>query len=144
MSSDLSPLGQALQAYVEARLAAMTEARRGLGINEMDARALLFIAEHPGTRPTHLRDYLGITSAGVTTLIDRLVQRGAVRRDIDEVDRRVNHITATIDLFEEPWSALTRFDRDVEALIETLDDADAEAVARVLERLAGAIAGARP
>ena len=45
----------------------------------LGARALLFVVGNPGTRPTALREYLGITSAGVTTLIDRLVNRSLVR-----------------------------------------------------------------
>jgi DNA-binding MarR family transcriptional regulator len=127
-----SSLSTALRSYVEARQAAMNDARRELGLNELDARALMFIADHPGIRPTQMREYLGITSAGVTTLIDRLVQRGAVRRDVDETDRRVNHITATVDLTLEPWSALTRFDRDVAARIEHAVGAQTETLAALL------------
>ncbi|GGI45152.1 hypothetical protein BCL57_000818 [Agromyces flavus] len=107
---DTSSLAEALLRYVNARSAALIEARRVLRINELDARALLFVADHPGTRPGMLSSYLGISSAGVTTLIDRLVERGAVRRDVDAEDRRVNRLNLTIDLADEPWSALTRFD----------------------------------
>lgn len=105
-----SSLAGALLRYVDARTAALIEARRELRINELDARALLFIADNPGTRSGMLSDFLGITSAGVTTLVDRLVQRGAVRRDIDAADRRVNRLSVTVDMDEAPWSALTRFD----------------------------------
>ena len=107
---DFSSLAGALQRYIDARSAALIEARRVLRINELDARALLFVADHPGTRPGTLSDYLGISSAGVTTLVDRLVDRGAIRREVDAEDRRVNRLTLTIDLAHEPWSALTRFD----------------------------------
>lgn len=127
-----SELSRALQMYVEARQAAMNVARRELGLNELDARALMHIALHPGIRPTQVREYLGITSAGVTTLIDRLAQRGTVRRDVDELDRRVNHITATVDLDQEPWAALTRFDRDVAAAIEDVVGDQADALAGIL------------
>lgn len=128
-------LAQALRAYVDARQAAMNDARRGLGINEQDARALLYIDEHPGTRPTELREYLGITSAGVTTLIDRLVQHEAVRRDLDDADRRVNHITATVDLSAEPWSALTRFDRGIAAAIAERSAGEADGAAVLIDAL---------
>ncbi|WP_396642240.1 MarR family transcriptional regulator [Microbacterium sp.] len=101
---------QALQRFTDARNAAMIAARKELGVNEVDARALLFIAANPGARPTHLRDHLGITSAGITTMIDRLAGRGVVRRDVDDDDRRVNRISLAVDLSAEPWSALTRFD----------------------------------
>ncbi|MEU1972049.1 MarR family winged helix-turn-helix transcriptional regulator [Microbacterium sp. NPDC019599] len=103
-------LHEAMLRYVDARTASIVEARRELRINELDARAVLFIGAHPGTRPGTLSAFLGVTSAGVTTLIDRLVDRRVVRRDVDPNDRRVNRITVTVDLGEAPWSALTRFD----------------------------------
>jgi DNA-binding MarR family transcriptional regulator len=145
-SSDALPasdLGRALLAYDEARRAATAKARRTLSLNELDAKALLFVAENPGARPSHVRDHLGITSAGVTTLIDRLVQRGAVRRDLDAEDRRVNHITATVDLNSPPWCSLRGFDNAVEAGVATMDPAEAEHVVNVLRRLtaAGTAAG---
>lgn len=134
-----SALRRALQRYIDARQAALVLARRELGVNELDARALLFVADNPGTRPTNLREYLGITSAGATTLIDRLVERGAVRRDIDPSDRRVNRITLTIDLNTEPWSALTKFDNDFEAAIASSERAESERFASALDALTAAV-----
>lgn len=136
-----STLGHALLAYGEARRIAAAGARRELGLNELDARALLFVADNPGARPSHVRDHLGITSAGVTTLIDRLVQRGAVRRDLDDDDRRVNHITATVDLGAPPWSSLRAFDADIEAAIATINPAEAGRTADLLRRIVATAAG---
>lgn len=133
-------LGRALLAYSEARRVAAFEARRELALNELDARALLFVADNPGARPSHVRDHLGITSAGVTTLIDRLVQRGAVRRDLDDEDRRVNHITAIVDLDAPPWSLLREFDARIDAAAAELDSADAQRMTALLEHLVGAAA----
>ena len=116
-------LRQALRQYLDARNAAMVAARAALGISDIDARALLFVVDNPGTRPTALREYLGITSAGVTTLIDRLVDRSLVRRDVDPDDRRVNRITATIDIAEDPWSVLSRFDDDFDIAVAAADKA---------------------
>src|SRR6478735_4056167 len=131
-ASSSATLGGALRVYLDARNAAMIAARRSLNINEMDAKALMFIVDNPGTRPTTLRDYLGITSAGITTLIDRLVERGAVRREIDVVDRRVNRITATIDITAEPWSALSRFDVEFDSAIEAIDPTRTDELAAIL------------
>ena len=136
--AEVSSLACALLAYDEARRAATAQARRALSLNELDAKALVFVAENPGARPSHVRDHLGITSAGVTTLIDRLVQRGAVRRDLDSEDRRVNHITATVDLSTPPWSSLRAFDAAVEAAIATMDPAEAERLADALRSLTAA------
>lgn len=130
-----SALGRALLAYGEARRTAAADARRALALNELDARALLFVADNPGARPSHVRDHLGITSAGVTTLIDRLVQRGAVRRDLDDDDRRVNHITAIVDLGSPPWSALLAFDEGIESAIALMEPVVADRTAALLENL---------
>lgn len=122
--SGSSGVREALAAYVGARATAITAARRELRIGEGDASALLHIADNPGIRPSELSTHLGITSAGVTALIDRLIERGIVRRDPDPVDRRVNRITATIDIESRPWDSLTRFDRDFDQVVGEGDEAD--------------------
>lgn len=137
-----SPLVAALHRYVEARSAALTAARHALGVNELDARALLHIHAHAGTRPGDLRAYLGITSAGVTTLIDRLVERGAVRRDVDPDDRRVSRLTATADLHAEPWSVLTKFDDAFSSALQDADLHDAERLADALDAFTASAAEA--
>ncbi|MDZ5144665.1 helix-turn-helix domain-containing protein [Microbacterium testaceum] len=136
-----SELGRALLAYGEARRVASAQARRDLSLNELDARALLFVSENPGARPSHVRDHLGITSAGVTTLIDRLVQRGAVRRDLDDEDRRVNHITVIIDLDSPPWSQLRAFDDAVEKAVAGADPVEAHRLAELLEGITARASG---
>ena len=139
-TAERSALVRALLAYGEARRAATADARRLLSLNELDARALLFVADNPGARPSHVRDHLGITSAGVTTLIDRLVQRGAVRRDLDGDDRRVTHITAVVDLDAEPWCALRAFDAAIERGVAGIPSAEADALARALDEVVAAAA----
>ena len=136
-------LGLALRQYLDARNAAMIAARVSLGISDTDARALLYIVGNPGTRPTALREYLGITSAGVTTLIDRLVERGLVRRDVDPDDRRVNRITATIDIAADPWSVLNRFDDDFDVAVGAADQVLVGRSAELLKSLTEATVGTR-
>ena len=136
-------LTAALRAYVDARDAAMVAARRSLSISETDAKALLFVAGNPGTRATALRDYLGITGAGVTTLIDRLVSRGVLRREVDAVDRRVNRITVSIDVAAEPWSELRRFDDDFELATVEADRALTDELAVLLASITTAAVNAR-
>ncbi|WP_243227586.1 MarR family winged helix-turn-helix transcriptional regulator [Microbacterium sp. CIAB417] len=138
MSSEAAPtskLSRALTEYSAARNDALVAARKELRISEVDARALLFVVDNPGVRPTALRDHLGITSAGVTSLVDRLVERGLVRRDSDAEDRRGNHITAIVDLAEEPWSALTAFDRRFESVVEAQLGSRSDELAALLTRL---------
>lgn len=136
-------LRRALTDYVRARATALTTARRALGIGEGDANALLHIAANPGIRPTQLREHLGITAAGITALIDRLVDRGAVRRDIDPSDRRVNRISLTIDIAVEPWVQLTRFDDDFDVALLDHDEIETLRFAELLDALTAVTVGRR-
>lgn len=126
------PLSAALLRYVERRAATMTAARQLLGITEIDARTLLHVHANPGIRPTQLREYLGITSAGVTALADRLITRELLRREPDPEDRRVNHLFVDIDLDGEPWSALTAFDDTLDRELRARLDSDTGGFADVL------------
>jgi len=134
-AASTSKLSRALTHYSAARNDALVAARKDLRISEVDARALLFVVDNPGVRPSALRDYLGITSAGVTSLVDRLVERGLARRESDAEDRRGNHITATVDLTTEPWSALTEFDRRFERAVEMSVGPRSDELAALLTRL---------
>ncbi|OZD46399.1 hypothetical protein CH252_21550 [Rhodococcus sp. 06-1477-1B] len=134
-----SALTMALDEYVGVRDEIATKARIDLGVSELEAAALRCIGDEPGIRPSHLRSRLGVTPAGVTTLVDRLIGRGLLRRELDADDRRVNHIYLEIDLATEPWAGLRRFPTEVEAAVlsEPTDVADAAAalLRRITERV---------
>lgn len=123
----------ALGAYLQCRTISLAAARKQLGINEMDAKAILFVADNPGARPSQLKDHLRVTAAGVTTLVERLVQRGIFRREFDQNDRRVNHIHLVVDVTAEPWSLLTKFDDDCQTAASGLDPDVATQFAAFLE-----------
>ena len=137
-----SKLRTALSRYVQARSTALSEARRELSIGEGDAKALLYISDHPGCRAADIAAHLGITPAGVTALVDRLVERGVVEREYDESERRVIRISCTIDLSEEPWVALSRFDDHFDGIIGSYDVVRTEDFAVMLDELLGEMATA--
>lgn len=62
-----------------------------------------------------------MTSAGITTMVERLVRRGILRREADEADRRVNHIHLAVDLEKEPWSQLAHFQNTFRGIVQQLD-----------------------
>ena len=127
-----SPVASALERYVRERLRCLTEARRILGLNELDMITVLHISRNPGVRPTDLRHHIGITSAGVTTVVDRLVQRDILRREVDPDDRRVSHLYAEVDVTSEPWNCLTRFDDTFNRALEQLQPEVLDEVSTVL------------
>lgn len=120
-TGETSPLMAALALYGWERDDAAARARKQLGVNELDARALAYISLNPGVRPSELAGHLGVTSAGITTLVERLVRRGIMRREADENDRRVSHIHLAIDLEKEPWSQLAHFQNTFRGVVEQLD-----------------------
>ncbi|MFB9787267.1 MULTISPECIES: MarR family winged helix-turn-helix transcriptional regulator [Microbacterium] len=130
-----SALTVALDEYVGARDEIAAKARIDLGVSELEAAALRCIGDEPGIRPSHLRSRLGVTPAGVTTLVDRLIGRGLLRRELDADDRRVNHIYLEIDLTVEPWAGLRRFPTEVEAAVLLEPREVAEAAAALLHRI---------
>ncbi|UXN31327.1 MarR family winged helix-turn-helix transcriptional regulator [Glutamicibacter sp. M10] len=77
----------------------MRSSQRYMQLNETDMRALrqLIAAKNVGrvTTPTDLRAYLGISSASVTKMIDRLEANGHVRRSQHPTDRRSQCIEVT-------------------------------------------------
>ena len=128
-------LSTALDAYIEARRSAEAAIRAELRLSETEVRALLRIRQEPGIRPSALRDHLGVTSAGVTTLVDRLVERGLLRRELDTEDRRVNHIHLEVDLSAMPWAQLDRFARDLDDAVTAEPEAATVAFAETLRRI---------
>ncbi|MCT2085691.1 MarR family transcriptional regulator [Microbacterium enclense] len=136
-------LSTALDAFIEARRSAEAATRVELRLGETEVRALLRIREHPGIRPSELRDHLGVTSAGVTTLVDRLVERGLLRRELDTEDRRVNHIHLEVDLDALPWSQLDRFARDLDDAVDAEPAATTDAFAEALQRITRSVLAPR-
>lgn len=134
-----SALRRALSGYSDARSAAFSQARRDLNMGDGDARALMFICERPGVRAADIAAYLGITAAGATALIDRLVERGVATRDYDPDDRRVIRINPAIDLSDAPWSSLCRFDDDFDEAVALRDVARVEELSTLLDDLTAAV-----
>ncbi|ABM07666.1 putative transcriptional regulator, MarR family [Arthrobacter sp. Rue61a] len=89
----------ALRDYRASEQAMRRRTRSSMGMGEKDLLALryLFEAEAAGKvmKPKDLGDKLGITSASMTTLIDRLVESGHIRREPHPTDRRALILKAT-------------------------------------------------
>lgn len=64
----------------------------GLPMNVL--RTLAHVAENPRRSATNITDYLGVSSAAVTGILDSAERRGLLAREPGE-DRRVHYIVAT-------------------------------------------------
>ena len=76
----------------------------------------------------------------MTTLTDRLVDRGVIRRDVHDEDRRMVRLTSTVDLATDPWSALISFDDGIASAIDDLDPAATGSAADLLNGLLRTVA----
>jgi DNA-binding MarR family transcriptional regulator len=89
-------------------------------------RAVFLVAETGGLSGRVLGERLGITPSAVTALVDRLVQRGYVRREEDLTDRRVSWARPTdlaLELFARLYASHRKQLEDTLALL-TPEDLD--------------------
>ncbi|NKY84888.1 MarR family winged helix-turn-helix transcriptional regulator [Nocardia veterana] len=70
---------------------------RVLGVNETDRRALeiVLLDDEKSTTPGMLAQRLGLTSAGVTMMLNRLEKQGYIARSLHPTDRRRVIVMAT-------------------------------------------------
>ncbi len=83
----IASLGTALQAYQRSTDAFDDQVARLLKLNRTDLRCLDWLFDGPQTAG-QLAEAIGLSSAATTTLLDRLEQRGLIRRVRDDADRR--------------------------------------------------------
>jgi len=128
---------------IGAHLARRQEAvfgRFGLGRGEVGALSALRIAGPPyRLSPTHLAKGLMLSSAGVTSRIDRLERRGFVRRLDDPNDRRgvlIELTDAGLEVVDAAVAALTVSDRQ---LMERFDPEELTQLEGLLRKLLGGL-----
>ncbi|BBY51833.1 MarR family transcriptional regulator [Mycolicibacterium arabiense] len=89
---------------------------RAMGINATDMQALRLLDLHGPIGPTELGRRLGLRSASVTVLLDRLEASGYVERERDDRDRRrvtVRALPDALELLFETWAPVVRALDDV-------------------------------
>lgn len=110
-----------------------------LNITQAEAHVLAQLDEAGPTAIGTLHHDFGRKRSTLTNVIDRLEQRGCVRRELNAADRRsfILHLTPDgQDAATAVTAALRRLEGDLAALISP---DDAEAVARVVDGLSRAV-----
>jgi DNA-binding MarR family transcriptional regulator len=112
----------------------------GLGRGEVGALSALRIAGPPyRLSPTRLSKGLMLSSAGITSRIDRLERRELVRRLPDPDDRRGVIVELTdkgLEVVDAAVAALTKSDRE---LLERLDPEEVRQLQALLRKFLGAL-----
>ena len=128
---------------VGAHLARRQEAvfgRFGLGRGEVGALSALRISGPPHRlSPTRLAKGLMLSSAGVTSRIDRLERRGFVRRLADPNDRRGVLIELTDEGIEVVDAAVAAITVSDQQLLERLDPGEIAQLEAILRKLLGGL-----
>jgi DNA-binding MarR family transcriptional regulator len=89
--------------------------------------------------PKDLSRVLGITTASTTSLIDRLVGSGHVRREPHPTDRRSLVIVPTVETDAEVRATLGDMHRRMMAVAEDLSAEEARTVVSFLRRMSEAL-----
>jgi len=135
---------KSLRDYRTAETTVRRSTRDSMGMGETDILALRYILRvqaSGGTAvPKDLSQFLGITSASTTSLIDRLVASGHVRRESHPTDRRSVVVVPTVESDREVRETLGAMHRRMMSVAEGLSVEEARVVVEFLERMTRAIA----
>ncbi|WP_223408884.1 MarR family winged helix-turn-helix transcriptional regulator [Occultella gossypii] len=129
----------ALRDWHEAAERMSESSRRYMRLNETDMRALRYlIAAHNQKRqvtPGAITDYLGISSASTTKLLDRLEKGGHVRRGPHPTDRRALTVSVTEATRKDARESVGRQHARRFAVAAELSAADRDVVIAFLDSL---------
>jgi DNA-binding MarR family transcriptional regulator len=103
-----------------------------LGVNRTDGRCLDVIDQRPGLTAGELAEAVGLSPGAVTTVLDRLEERGLVTRSRDPNDRRRVTLKMTPEANRLAWEAYGPLGEMGGPFIAELSDKELEAVIRFL------------
>ena len=117
--------------------------RDSMRMGTTDLQALRFLIKAQGedriVSGRNLADHLGMTSASVTALLDRLTTSGHVQRTPHPTNRRSNMITATPGSDDEVRQTLGAMHARMIDAAKSLSPADAALVQQFLESMTAAV-----
>lgn len=129
---------ESLRRFQLAQSAALQRAGEALGVSETDLTALrTLIAAHQdgGVPMKELANEVGVSPAVMTGIVDRLEEKGWIRRQAHSTDRRSTVLLPTVDADERVGRVLVALD---EPLRKVANSVSAEA-ATVVKRLVAAM-----
>jgi DNA-binding MarR family transcriptional regulator len=138
----------ALRDYRVAEVAMRRRTRSAMGMGETDLLALRYLlqAESAGKAvgPKELGARLGVTSASMTTLVDRLVKSGHIRREPHPTDRRALILRPTPGADEEVRHTLGQMHQRMMEVAASLSAEESRVVADFLNRMRDAVDSIEP
>ncbi|MDP9887330.1 MarR family transcriptional regulator [Pseudarthrobacter enclensis] len=133
----------ALREFRTSESAMRRRTRSSVAMGETDLLALRYLidadAAGAGIRPTELAGRLGVTSASMTSLVDRLVAGGHVTREPHPSDRRAVILRPTPGAEEEVRHNLNQMHQRMLEAAESLTPDEVQAVMNFLMRMREAV-----
>ncbi|GAA2239530.1 MarR family transcriptional regulator [Herbiconiux moechotypicola] len=134
---------EALRGYRAAELAMRrrTQESMGMGENDLIAMRYLLKSHEQGKTvgPKELAQYLGITSASITVLLDRLEKAGHLHRQPSPFDRRALIIVPVVPTDELEAATLGDIRPEIIEVVEQLDADDARIIVDFLAEMSEAV-----
>lgn len=147
-ASDTESLLTALVDYRFAEEAMALRTGESMNIGSIDLQAIRFLVkaqqEDRIVSGRELGDHLGVTSASITTLLDRLTLSGHVQREPHPTDRRSNMLTATPGADAEVRRTLAEMHARMIDATSTLSEADATLVQAFFASMTAAVDSVDP
>jgi len=133
----------ALRQYREADTAMQARARASSSMTDNEMRIIQFLLtaakDHRTVTPTTLSKHLGVTSASMTALLDRLERGGSIERVRHPSDRRSLVITATPHAEQTVGAPVLAFQQATHQIASELSPDEQRAVLAFLQRITAAV-----
>jgi DNA-binding MarR family transcriptional regulator len=132
-----------MRAYRAAESAMRRRSQESMGMGENDLIAMRYLlrASEQGKSvgPKELAQYLGITSASITVLLDRLEKNGHITRQPSPFDRRALIIVPAAPSDELEAATLGDMRPELVEVVERLSSDDADTIITFLSELRDAV-----
>jgi len=132
---------EALRLYRAAEMAMRRRTRESMAMGENELLVLRYLIRKGDAfvRPVELAAYLGVSTASMTALLDRLEKSGHITRIANPDDRRSIFVRATPLTEEEVRATLGTMHERMYAAVEGMSASEAEAVVSFLTRMSHAV-----
>ncbi|MCX6502050.1 MAG: MarR family transcriptional regulator [Microbacterium sp.] len=139
---------QTFRVYRAAEVAMRRRTREAMGMGENDLLVLRYLlkAQREGRSvpPGELARYLGVSTASMTAVVDRLERSGHVRRERHLSDRRSIYVVPTRGTDEEVRQTLGAMHERMLAAVADMTPEETRIVIDTLTRLQAAVDGVQP
>lgn len=136
---------QSLRSYRSAEMAMRRRTQDAMAMGENELRVLRFLtratASGRDATPADLARHLGLSTASITALLDRLERTGHVRRERHPTDRRKILVRSTEQTEDEMRDTLGDMHARMMRATRGMSDAEADIVTAFLDRMRCAVDG---